>query len=207
MAATLTLALAVGLTAALLGFAQARRERDRAERERDRAERLARQEATQRQRAEADEKKAQSEAARSTQVARFLKDMLGGVGPSVARGRDTTMLREILDRTADRIGRDLTNQPEVELEVRTILCNAYSNMGARSKGRDGAGDSAVNSITSGGGECSRSGLAQTGKCSWRASGKLGEAEQYARGRRWRLTGKSRAGNRVSPKRSRCCPTF
>src|SRR5262249_31139718 len=67
-----------------------------------------------RQQAEADRKKAQSEAAKSQHVAQFLKDMLQGVGPSVARGRDATMLREILDKTSERVVRDLTNHAEVE---------------------------------------------------------------------------------------------
>jgi len=35
------------------------------------------------------EKKAKSESSKSRQVAQFLKDMLDGVGPSVALGRDT----------------------------------------------------------------------------------------------------------------------
>src|SRR5262249_2893192 len=38
-------------------------------------------------------------AAKSKQVAHFLTAMLEGVGPSVAQGRDTKMLREILDKT------------------------------------------------------------------------------------------------------------
>ena len=49
------------------------------------------------QRAVAAEQKAKVEANKSWQVAQFLKDMLQGVGPSVARGRDAPMLREILD--------------------------------------------------------------------------------------------------------------
>ncbi len=68
-------------------------------------------------RAEANEKKAQTEAARSAQVAQFMKQMLAGVGPDVALGRDTTILREILDRTAERLANDLTDQPEVQAEL------------------------------------------------------------------------------------------
>src|SRR5678815_5760140 len=41
---------------------------------------------------------AESEAAKSRQVIQFLKDMLKDVGPWVALGRDTKMLREISDR-------------------------------------------------------------------------------------------------------------
>ena len=62
---------------------------------------------------------------KSDQVARFLKDMLTGVEPSVAMGRDTRMLREILDQTADRVGRDLKNLPEVEAELRGTIGDVY----------------------------------------------------------------------------------
>src|SRR5262249_29647395 len=73
--------------------------------------------------------KVQTEAAKSRQVAEFLKDMLASVGPSRALGRDTTMLREILDKTADRIGKGLTNQPEVEIELRDVLAQTYQELG------------------------------------------------------------------------------
>jgi len=82
-----------------------------------------------RQRAEANERTAQTEASKSRQVAQFLKDMLQGVGPSVALGRDAKMLREILDKTAERVGKDLTNQPEVEAELRSIIGNTYLELG------------------------------------------------------------------------------
>jgi serine/threonine protein kinase len=81
-----------------------------------------------RQQAEADEKKARTEAAKSQQVARFLEDMLAGVGPSVALGRDTTMLREILDKTAQRIHQDLKDQPEVEMELRLTIAETYRQL-------------------------------------------------------------------------------
>jgi serine/threonine protein kinase len=73
--------------------------------------------------------KAQTEATKSKQVAQFLKEMLQGVGPSKALGRDTTMLREILDKTVERVGRELTNQPETELELRKVLAGTYQDLG------------------------------------------------------------------------------
>jgi eukaryotic-like serine/threonine-protein kinase len=76
-------------------------------------------------RAVAAENKAQAAARKSQQVAQFLGDMLKGVGQSVAQGRDTTMLKEILDRTAERVGRDLKDQPEVEAELRSTLGDVY----------------------------------------------------------------------------------
>ncbi len=73
--------------------------------------------------------RAETEAAKSKQVAQFLKDMLAGAGPSVGLGRDTTMLKEILDKTAERIGKELTNQPEVALDLRETLAKTYWDLG------------------------------------------------------------------------------
>jgi tetratricopeptide (TPR) repeat protein len=71
--------------------------------------------------AESNERKARAAAAKSEQVARFLGDMLSGIGPSVARGRDTLLLREILQRSSERVGQDLREQPEVEAELRRTI--------------------------------------------------------------------------------------
>jgi serine/threonine protein kinase len=81
-----------------------------------------------RAKAETGEQKAQTESAKNLQTAQFLRDMLRGVGPSVALGRDTTMLREILDKTAERISNDLANQPEVEAELRHTIGNIYFDL-------------------------------------------------------------------------------
>jgi len=81
------------------------------------------------QQAETDKAKAQTEAAKSQQVTRFLEDMLQGVGPSVALGQDTTILKCILDRTAESIGIELTNQPAVEAELRNLIGRVYFEIG------------------------------------------------------------------------------
>ncbi len=59
-------------------------------------------------------REAQAASVKSRQVTKFLEDMLNGVGPSVARGRDTTILRGILDRTAEGVGREMTNSTHVK---------------------------------------------------------------------------------------------
>jgi serine/threonine protein kinase len=82
-----------------------------------------------RQQAEAERNTAETEAAKSLQVAQFLEDMLQGVGPSVAMSRDTTMLREILDKTAERVGKDLKNQPLVQAELQSIIGETYGALG------------------------------------------------------------------------------
>ncbi|PWU18270.1 MAG: hypothetical protein C5B50_09580 [Verrucomicrobia bacterium] len=81
-----------------------------------------------RTRAEAGEKKAETEAARSEQVATLMKGMLQGVGPSRALGRDTSMLREILDQTGQRLN-DLKGQAEVEADLRATLGRVYTDLG------------------------------------------------------------------------------
>src|SRR5262249_28256570 len=66
-----------------------------------------------------------TQAERSDQVAHFLQDMLQGVAPSVALGRDTTMLKEIVNRTAQRIDIDLKDQPEVQVDLNLTLGRVY----------------------------------------------------------------------------------
>ena len=59
-----------------------------------------------------------------------MKDMLKGVGPSVALGRDTKLLREVLDQTVEkRLNSDLAGQPEVEAELRETLAMVLRELG------------------------------------------------------------------------------
>jgi tetratricopeptide (TPR) repeat protein len=73
------------------------------------------------------------EAVKSRQVAMFLKEMLRGVRPWVASGRDTTLLREIVDKTADRVTKDLHDQSDVEAELENTLGDVYLQIGDRTK--------------------------------------------------------------------------
>ncbi len=70
---------------------------------------------------------------KSREVAGFLKKMLNGVGPSVALGRDTKLLLEIVDETAESVGQDLKDQPEVEAELRNTLGEVYRALGENAK--------------------------------------------------------------------------
>jgi serine/threonine protein kinase/uncharacterized protein HemY len=85
-------------------------------------------------RAERAAEHARTEAEKSSQVAAFMTDMLRSVGPSVAQGRDTTMLREILDQTADRVEEELTDQPEVAATVHRTLGLTYQDLGEFAEG-------------------------------------------------------------------------
>jgi serine/threonine protein kinase len=94
-----------------------------------RATRAEREQVRLRQRAEADEKNAQTEALKSEQTAKFLTDMLKAAGPGVARGRDATLLREILNKTEERVGKELANQPEVQGDLWLTLGSTYDQIG------------------------------------------------------------------------------
>ena len=73
------------------------------------------------------------QASRSREVAELLKEMLAGVAPSVSRGRDTTMLLEILDKSAQRVRTALTNQPLVAAELLGVMGRVYCELGELDK--------------------------------------------------------------------------
>jgi len=76
---------------------------------------------------------AQSKKEKSDQTARLLKDMLKSVDPSVALGRDATMLQEILGATAERVSKGLKDQPEVAAELQSVIGNTYLALGDLTK--------------------------------------------------------------------------
>jgi len=80
-------------------------------------------------RAERESARARTEAAKSAEVSGFLKEMLAGVGPAAARGRDTAMLQEILAETETRLSRELGDQPEVEAALREVLATTSMDLG------------------------------------------------------------------------------
>ncbi len=94
-----------------------------------RAQESAAKEAAHRKQAEANEQKAKTEAAKSRQVSKVLKEMLGAAGPSVALGRDATVLREMLEKTSVRIGQELKDQPEVQGDIYSTIGSTFVDMG------------------------------------------------------------------------------
>ncbi len=65
----------------------------------------------------------------ATSQARFLKSILESITPKVAQGRDTTVLHEVFDNAAARIGKELADQPEVEAELRLTIGAVYISLG------------------------------------------------------------------------------
>jgi serine/threonine protein kinase len=135
-AGAVVLALAVGLGVSTRLFFKERSAHQRAlaaEQEEGRlykeADTARANEASLRVAAEANEIKAQTEAARSAQVAQFMKNILQGVGPGVAKGLDTQLLRGILDQTAAQMRTSLKGQPLVEADLRMTLGKVYGDLG------------------------------------------------------------------------------
>jgi len=63
------------------------------------------------------------------QVLGFTEQMLGGIDPAVARGKDTDLFRMVLDRASERVDDELHGTPEVEVRVRVLIGEMYRSIG------------------------------------------------------------------------------
>ena len=102
------LALVAGLLLATWGLTEARSERDRA----------------------------QIEAARAAQTARFVQNMLRSVDPVWAEGYDTALLRHLLNEATERASLELAGQPQVLADIQYTIGSAYRSIGESQIARD-----------------------------------------------------------------------
>ncbi|TAH36565.1 MAG: serine/threonine protein kinase [Planctomycetota bacterium] len=73
--------------------------------------------------------RAQSELRKANTTAGFLEAILAGVSPWVALGRDTALLKSLLDEATQRIeGGELADAPESELRLRLVLGNTCKDI-------------------------------------------------------------------------------
>ncbi len=73
--------------------------------------------------------RAESERDKAIVMANFLSTTLSGVSPAIARGRDATMLREMMDASARRIANGELNQsPEGEIRLRVQIGSVYREL-------------------------------------------------------------------------------
>lgn len=72
---------------------------------------------------------ADSKARTAAEVQRFLEAMLSSSNPEAAKGRDISILRELLDSAAARVRTDLNNQPEAAASVERAIGNTYLSLG------------------------------------------------------------------------------
>jgi tetratricopeptide (TPR) repeat protein len=79
--------------------------------------------------AEAAAEVSRREAAKANAIAAFFSEMLEGVGPMVAAGRDTQLLREILDSTSEQLPTRLKGDPQVQGILRRTISGVYRDLG------------------------------------------------------------------------------
>ena len=68
-------------------------------------------------------------AAKSENIAAYLRNMLAGIDPDTARDRDTTILREILADAEKSIDQRLADQPEVRAAIHYTIGETYRKIG------------------------------------------------------------------------------
>ncbi len=73
---------------------------------------------------------AQHEAATNDGVSRFLEDLLSMASPEVARGRDITMLREILDRARGEVDERYSARPDLRARLHSCIGASYFALGS-----------------------------------------------------------------------------
>lgn len=82
-----------------------------------------------RREAEVQRRNAETQKDTAEEMLRVLRDMLEGVQAQVAQGRDTTLMREILDRTRERIEKgEFKARPLVELSLRNAIGVTYLDL-------------------------------------------------------------------------------
>jgi len=72
---------------------------------------------------------AERQAAKASQIQSFLESMLASIDPETAKGQDSALLRTVLEVAAQRVERELHDQPEVEASVRATIGNVYRSLG------------------------------------------------------------------------------
>ncbi|MBI5764334.1 MAG: serine/threonine protein kinase [Planctomycetes bacterium] len=77
----------------------------------------------------AEQKRAQAEASKATQIAQFAQGMLSGIDPATAGDMDKRLIRHVLDDSAQRVESELASQPEVQAAVRHTIGKAYQAIG------------------------------------------------------------------------------
>ncbi len=78
--------------------------------------------------------KANNAATTAARTSAFLQEMLASVDPSVALGRDVTVLREVLDHAARRVESELADSPVVAGSIHRTIGNTYRALGLFDRG-------------------------------------------------------------------------
>ncbi len=79
--------------------------------------------------------KAQTAAAKSEQSVKFMMDMLSAIHPESAKGRDVSVLTEMLERAERQVATELRDQPEVQADLHGMIGRVYGSLGLYPKAR------------------------------------------------------------------------
>lgn len=113
MACLALLATGAGITGVLMQTGKARASALQAE--------------TEARRAKEERARAQSQAERAGASRDFLASLFAEASPESNRGQDTTV-RELLDRSKERIAEEFAAQPETRVEMMTLIARTYSDL-------------------------------------------------------------------------------
>lgn len=84
----------------------------------------------QERRARASEARATTELERARQITGLLRWTLRSANPAIAKGRDVSLLRELLENTIARLDSgEVASQPAVAAELRAIVAETYASLG------------------------------------------------------------------------------
>ena len=72
---------------------------------------------------------AKAEAAKADRIAQFVRSMLSGIDPDRARGMDNKLMHMILDEAAERVGKELSAQPDVRAQIERTIADSYMSLG------------------------------------------------------------------------------
>jgi tetratricopeptide (TPR) repeat protein len=97
-----------------------------------RAVRAEREQSRLRNQAEANRKKAETEAIKATAISDFLQELLSSANPYELKGSEYTV-RQLLDDFSAGLGTRLAGQPEVEATVRNTIGHSYHQLGLAEK--------------------------------------------------------------------------
>jgi serine/threonine protein kinase len=75
------------------------------------------------------EQKARKELQRATVISDFTTNLLAGIKPQVARGRDPALMKDLLTRALETSTERLRDNPDLNLIIRTIISEALYDLG------------------------------------------------------------------------------
>lgn len=78
---------------------------------------------------------ARAQAARAEQMAMFTGNMLSSIDPRAAEGQPTPVLDRLLADAAERVGMELSGQPQLRAEIERIIGKVYSSLGQTTPAR------------------------------------------------------------------------